>query len=77
MRLVYYKDDLTSLLLVGKLESMAFPSVKYYLAFTLGLLKEVFTPVLLSGTDSLLPDLSVLAGPQNAKYVNLDNDSYW
>lgn len=48
---------------------MALPRVKYYLAFTLGLLKEVFTPVLLGRTNSLL-------GLQNAKYMNLDNDSY-
>lgn len=76
-RQVYRKDDLSSLLPVGKLESMALPGAKYDLAFTPGLLKKVFTSASPSGTEILIPDLSVLAGPQNAGYVNLDNDGYW
>lgn len=67
---------LTSLLPLGEIEPMALPGVKCDLALTPGLLKNVFNPVSQGGVI-LLPNLSVLEGPQNAGYVDLDSNGYW
>ena len=42
MRTLYRSDDLTALLPLGDIESLALPGESYKLAFTPGLLAQVF-----------------------------------
>jgi RHS repeat-associated protein len=58
VRSVYRKDNLTALLPLGQVESRAFPGESYKLAFTPGLLSEVFQ----RDGESLLPDPSTVLG---------------
>jgi RHS repeat-associated protein len=58
VRSVFRKDDLTSMLPLGQVESRAFPGESYKLAFTPGLLSEVFQ----RDGDSLIPDPAAVLG---------------
>lgn len=81
VRTLYRKDDLNMLLPVGELESLALPGESYKLAFTPGLLTQVYQ----RDSEDLLPNPSVilLAGsPTNnvsdrGGYIDLDGDGHW
>ena len=76
VRTLYRKNNLTGLLPFGTLESMALPGESYELAFTPGMLGQVYR----RDGHPLLPDpTSVLGGqdPDRGGYVNLDNDGHW
>ena len=83
MRTYYRPDDLGSsqddsevLLPLQVLESMALPGDSYKLAFTPGLLSQVYQ----RGTENLLPDpASVLSGTGGDRggYVDLDGSGNW
>ncbi len=64
LRTLYRRDDLTSLLPLGELHPLALPGESYKLAFTPGLLTQVFQrPLAGQPPEALLPDPSaVLAG---------------
>jgi len=57
-RILYRKDDLTALLPLGELEPLALPGESYQLAFTPGLLAQVFR----RGGQPLLPSPSAVLG---------------
>ncbi len=72
----YRKNDLTDLLPLGRLESLALDGESYHLALTPGLLTRVFQ----RDGQPLLPDpASVLggAGADQGGYVDLDGDGRW
>jgi len=66
LRTLYRRDDLTGLLPLGELQSRGLPGESYRLAFTPGLLAQVFQRPRSAGQppEALLPDpASVLGGP--------------
>ena len=76
VRTVYRKDDLTSLLDLKKLEPRAIPGESYKLAFTSGLLPQVFQ----RNDQALLPNPATVPGGQAADqggYVDLDGNGNW
>ncbi|MBI3798460.1 MAG: toxin [Deltaproteobacteria bacterium] len=76
VRSLYRKDDLTALLDVEELESRALPGESYRLAFTPGLLAQVFQ----RNSQALLPIPANVLGGQDADgggYVDLDGDGHW
>jgi RHS repeat-associated protein len=79
-RTLYRPDDLGAVtkdpLPLGSAASLALPSESYKLAFTPGLLAEVYQ----RGQTALLPDpRGVLGsnGPDGGGYVDLDGDGHW
>jgi RHS repeat-associated protein len=75
-RTLYRKDDLTALLPLGVLEPLALPGESYKLAFTLGLLAQVFQ----RNSQALLPNPADVLGGQgadNGGYVDLDGNGCW
>jgi RHS repeat-associated protein len=80
-RTVYRKDDLSSLSELGELEPLAVTGQSYKLAFTPGLLAQIYrrnpdTPQ----EENLLPDpVQVLGGNDRDQggYVDLDSDGRW
>jgi RHS repeat-associated protein len=81
VRTLYRKDDLSALLPLGHLESLALPFQSYKLAFTPGLLAQVFTRTLgAASPENLLPDPAGVLGGKGADqggYVDLDFDGRW
>ncbi len=76
MRTLYRKDDLTALLNLEKLESLALHGESYKLAFTPGLLAQVFK----RNGQALLPNPADVLGGQGADrggYVDLDGNGHW
>ena len=76
VRTLYRKDDLTALLNVGELGSRAIPGESYKLAFTPGLLEQVFQ----RNGQPLLANPAAVLGSQGADgggYVDLDGDGEW
>jgi len=76
VRTLYRKDDLTAFLNLTELESHAIPGESYKLAFTPGLLAQVFQ----RNSQALLPNpASVLGsiGMDGGGYVDLDGDGHW
>ncbi|MEE4235831.1 MAG: toxin TcdB middle/C-terminal domain-containing protein [Anderseniella sp.] len=76
LRTLYWRDDITGLLPLGELQSLALAGESYRLAFTPGLLDSVFR----RDDTSLLPDApSVSAGTDSDQggYVDLDGTSHW
>jgi RHS repeat-associated protein len=77
VRTRYRKDDLSALLPVGALESLALPGESYKLAFTSRLLGQVYVR---SG-QKLLPanpaDVLQGGGADRGGYVDLDSDGHW
>jgi RHS repeat-associated protein len=76
VRTLYRRNDLTGLLAPGQLESLALPGESYKLAFTPGLLAQVFQ----RNGQALLPNPVAVLGGQGAErggYVNLDGDGRW
>lgn len=80
-QMLYRSNDLSRLLPPGQVESMALPGVEYKLAFTPGLISQVFQRKNTDGSvDNLFPNpASMLGGRQNdqAGLVNKDNDGRW
>lgn len=79
VRTLYRKDDLTGLLLLGELQPMALSGETYKLAFTPGLLSQVF---LRNGKPLLGDSASVSAmigghGTDQGGYVDLDGNDHW
>ena len=76
VRTLYRKDDLTALLPLGEVELLALPGESYQLAFTLGLLAQVFhrdgQPLLSNPADILGGQ-----GTDRGGYVDLDADGHW
>lgn len=76
VRTLYRNNDLIDLLPLGTVESLALPGESYKLAFTPGLVTQVFQ----RGGQPLLTDpattLGGRAGDQGG-YVDLDNDGHW
>src|SRR5262249_8134726 len=76
VRTLYRKDDLTAPLPLGDVEPLAVPGESYKLAFTPGLLAEVFQ----RNGQALLPNpADVLGGqgPDRGGYVDLDGNGHW
>lgn len=76
VRTQYRSDDLTRLLPLGTLESLALPGESYTLAFTPGLLAEVFQ----RAGEPLIPNPAAVLGSKNADgggYVDLEGDGHW
>ncbi len=77
VRTLYRKNDLTAILPLGEIESLALPGESYQLAYTPGLLEQVFQR---NGLP-LLPDFAAVLGGQGADqggYLNsqtLRNDN--
>jgi RHS repeat-associated protein len=69
-------NDVRALLPLGTLELLALPGETYQLAFTPGLLSEVYQ----RGQESLLPvpgDVLGGTGPDEGGYVDLNSDRHW
>ncbi len=81
VRTLYRQDNLTSLLPLGQLESLALPGESYKLAFTPGLLAKVYKRKLgVAPEENLLPDpAQVLSGQGSDRggYVDLDGNGHW
>ncbi|HJS23972.1 MAG TPA: SpvB/TcaC N-terminal domain-containing protein, partial [Pyrinomonadaceae bacterium] len=76
VRTLYRKDDLTQLLSLGELEPLALQGETYKLAFTSGLLAQVFE----RNGQALLPNPVDVVGGQGADrggYVDLRGDGHW
>ena len=76
VRTLYRKDNLTTLLPLGELQSLALAGESYRLAFTPGLLAQIFR----RDGQALLPNPSDVLGGQGADqggYVDLDGDGRW
>jgi RHS repeat-associated protein len=76
VRTLYRTDDLTALLAVGALEPLALPGEVYKLAFTPGLLTQVYRR---DGQPLLANPAPLLRGQGGAEggYVELDGDGHW
>lgn len=76
VRSLYRRDDLLGPLALGQVESLAIPFESYKLAFTPGLLAQVFQ----RNGQPLLPNPSGVLSGQGAdggEYVDLDGDGRW
>jgi RHS repeat-associated protein len=76
LRTLYRKDNLTSFLPFGEVEPLALPGESYQLAFTPGLLSQVYQ----RGGQTLFPNPgSVLGGqgPDQGGYLDLNGDGHW
>jgi RHS repeat-associated protein len=86
-RMVYRRNDLTALLPLGQVESLALPGESYKLAFTPGLLTQIYRRPLSAVSpnspppEALLPsDVASLLGSTDSdggSYVDLDGDGHW
>ncbi len=76
VRTLYRHNDLTRSLPLGQLEALALPFESYKLAFTAGLLKQVYVR---NGQDLLPNPADVLGGggPDRGGYVDLDGNLHW
>ncbi|MBZ5494667.1 MAG: toxin [Acidobacteriia bacterium] len=76
-RSLYRSNHLDQLLPLGALQSLALPGESYKLAFTPGLLEQVYQRPKANHTlENLLPDPSSVLGSE-AGYVDLDGDGHW
>jgi RHS repeat-associated protein len=77
VRTLYRANDLTGLMALGKVQSLALPGESYKLAFTFGLLEQVY----FRGKENLLADrTNILGGIDGDRggYVDLlGNGSWW
>lgn len=93
LRTLYRRDDLSSLLSLGDLQSLALPGESYKLAFTPGLLAQVFQrPRAGQADEPLLPNPATVLGGQagnqggylrsqafktDGRFPTSDADDYW
>ncbi|NTU77942.1 MAG: toxin, partial [Chloroflexales bacterium] len=76
VRTLYRRDDLSALLAVGTLQPRALPGETYKLAFTPGLLGQIY----MRSAEALLPDPALAlagGGADQGGYVDLDGDGHW
>jgi RHS repeat-associated protein len=76
-RTLYRADNLDRLLRFGELQPLALPGHKYRLAFTQGLLEEIYrreTPN--HSSENLLPHSEQILRDEG-RYLNLDNADHW
>src|SRR5205085_10563400 len=77
VRSLYRRNTLNGFSPVGQVESLALPGESYKLAFTPGLLEQVY----IRNAQKLLPqhpaDVLEGGGEDRGGYVNLDNDGNW
>jgi len=76
VRTIYRSNDLSTALAPGQMESLAIPFESYKLAFTPGLLSEVFQ----RNGQALLPDPAAVLGgqgPDQGGYVHFDGNGQW
>jgi RHS repeat-associated protein len=71
-RILYRADRLDRLLPLGRLEALALPGEGYKLAFTPGLIRQVYR----REGQALLPDPETILRDE-AGYVDLDGDGHW
>jgi RHS repeat-associated protein len=71
-RILYLKDDLSNALPLGEVETMTLPYESYELAFTPGLLNNIFID---TGKISATDLYNVLAN--KGAYIDLDKDGHW
>jgi RHS repeat-associated protein len=82
VRILYRRNNLTGLLGLGELESLALLGESYKLAFTAGLIKKVFRrphdgrPHDRRPPEDLIPNPAALLGSEGG-YVELDGDGRW
>ena len=80
-RTLYRRNDLTDLLPLGGLQSMALPGESYKLAFTPGLLSSIYQRKRGNQpAENLLPDPAAILGGQGSDqggYVDLDGNGHW
>jgi RHS repeat-associated protein len=76
-RNLFRSNDLSKILAIGELESLALPGQNYSLALSAGVLAKVYCRPRTDGTiENLLPDpASVLS--EEGKYFELDSDGQW
>ncbi|HEY4905219.1 MAG TPA: SpvB/TcaC N-terminal domain-containing protein [Candidatus Sulfotelmatobacter sp.] len=75
-RTFYRSDALDRILPMGVLEALALPGENYQLAFTLGLLEEVYRrPRANKPPENLLPDHARVLG--EGGYTDLENNGHW
>ena len=81
MRTRYRSNDLMRVLPQGEIESLALPGESYKLAFTPGLLAQVYRRILSNqSSEPLLPNPAEVfggTGGDQGGYVDLDGDSHW
>jgi RHS repeat-associated protein len=68
----YRADKLDRLLPLGRLEALALPGESYKLAFTPGLIRDIYR----RGKENLLPDPAAVLGDE-CGYVDLNGDGHW
>lgn len=81
LRTLFRRDDLTGLLPLGELASLALPGEVYKLAFTPGLLTNVYqrdgVPLLPAPAQVLAVDIANGLTASRGGYVELDGDGCW
>ena len=86
VRTLYRKDDLSALLPLGVVESLALPGESYQLAFTPGLLAQVYQrtpenqpsePLLPNPANILAADVPGGQVADRGGYVDLDGNNHW
>jgi RHS repeat-associated protein len=76
VRILYRKNDFTALLPLGEVESLSLPGETYKLAFTPGLLEQVYQrPQEGQPLENLLPGPATVL--REGGYVDLDNEGHW
>ena len=77
VRTLYRRDDLSALLPLGEVHPLALPGESYKLAFTPGLLEQIYV----RNAQKLLPttpgDVLAGGGPDRGGYVDLDGNGHW
>lgn len=79
-RTYYRSNDLSTRLALGQVESLALPFESYKLAFTPGLLTNVYRRVRGNQIENLLPNTTTVLGGNGSHgggYVDLDTDGHW
>jgi len=76
-RTLYRSDNLDRLLPSGRLEALALPGEVYQLAFTPGLIRDIYRRKLTDQPpEDLLPEPKAVLGDEGG-YVDLDGDGHW
>ena len=79
-RTYYRSNDLSTRLALGQIESLALPFESYKLAFSPGLLTNIYRRVRGNQIENLLPNTTTVLGGNGSHgggYVDLDTDGHW